>query len=255
MSYADDEGGDPGRRPVSFLPLHKVPGAALREAPQMPGSDTCRRRSSQQPKSRNNHDLHQLANQWTKHSLSAPWMPSSHKGTHCHAQQRGQTLKLNAKWKESHTSGRMHHGFIYTRCSKYANYKQKIGGRLSGALGWNRGVHGERGRGALLGRGTCWTLTCGNSHATQHVYQRCLKCRFEAGELQSMYTFTKDAWNAGLRQVSSRVCTRLPKMPEMQAWGRRAPEYVKYTSIQLTKETNLLNKLLCLQEAGVVQRR
>ena len=108
-----------------------------------------------------------------------------HKGTNCHAQQRGQTLKLYAKWKESHTSGHIHHGFIYTWCSKYANYKQKIGGRLSGALGWKRGVHGERGRGALLGRGTCWTLTCGNSHATQHVYQRCLKCRLEAGELQS----------------------------------------------------------------------
>lgn len=77
-----------GQRPVSFLPLHKVPGAALREASQMPGSDTCRRRSSQQPKPRNKRDVHQLANQWTKPSLSTPRMPSSHT--------KGQTTTLTS---------------------------------------------------------------------------------------------------------------------------------------------------------------
>ena len=177
-------GRRPGQTNAPSLLLWKAPGGALREASQRPGSDTCRRRSSQQPKPRNNCDVRQLANRWTEHSLSAAWMPSCQRGTPPRSA-AGRTLKHRAKRKEAHTSDHMRHGFIYTRCSKRANYRQKIGGPLSGALGWNRGVHCERGGGTLRGQGTCWTLTCGNSHATQHV--------------------TKDAWDAGVRRVNPRI--------------------------------------------------
>ena len=195
----------------------RLPGAAPLKASEMPGPNTCCRHSSQQPKPRNNCDVYQLANWWTKHSPPIPWTPSRH--------EKEQTTTLSgmngpqrhyAKWKESYTSDHTWHDFIYMQCSKKANLqRQKIAGRLSEALGWNRGSLRE-GRRDLAG---------------------------------AMEVLNADLWG--------QLChsAHLLKTPEMQAWGGWIPWYIKYTSIKLFKRTNLPNKLLCLLEAGVERRR